>query len=262
MPTTYAHYRFGNQVLSLLPVEDQVLLQGYRFLFDFGVHGPDLLFYYKPMGKNHVNQTGYENHKRTGRDFFTQAVEAVRSSPEPDKARAYLYGVICHFALDRECHPYVGQKEKEQVSHSLIEASFDRFLMLKDGLDPVTHNVTAHLLPGSESARIITPFYPPLTEQEVLQAEKGMVFYLKALIAKGPRRSALLTAMKLVGAEKLGDLFVPYDQDPRTLDSDLRLYGLYKGAVPLALTMIQEAGAVLDGAGTLGPGYDHTFGEE
>ncbi len=239
-----------------------MLLQGYRFLFDFGVHGPDLLFYYKPMGTNPVNQTGYQSHKRTGRDFFTQAIETVKASPEPDKAKAYLYGVICHFALDRECHPYVGQKEKENVSHSLIEASFDRFLMQKDGLDPVTHDVTAHLHPSAESARVITPFYPPLTEKEVLQAEKGMVFYLKALIAKGAKRSALLTSMKLVGAAKLGDLFVPYAQDPRTVDSDLRLYGLYKGAVPLALTMIEEAGAVLDGVGRLGSGYDHTFGEE
>ena len=245
----------------MLPTEDQVLLQGYRFLFDFGVHGPDLLFYYKPLGKNHVNQTGYGCHGRTGRDFFTQAIETVSASPEPDKAKAYLYGVICHFALDRECHPYIGQKEKEQVSHSLIEASFDRFLMIKDGLDPVTHNVTAHLHPSRESARVITPFYPPLTEQEVLQAEKSMVFYLKLLIAKGAKRSVLFSAASAVGARGLRDMFVPYAQDPRTQDSDLRIYKLYKGALPLAVALISEARDYLSGTGSLGPGYDHTFGE-
>ena len=263
LPTTYAHYRFGNDVVAGLPVEDQITVQGYRFLFDFGVHGPDLLFYYKPLAKNRVNQTGYRDHERTGRDFFSQAIETARTGEAPDKARAYLYGVLCHFALDRECHPYVGKKEKEQVSHSLIEASFDRFLMQKDGLDPLTHNVTAHLHPDRESAKVIAPFFPPLTSQEILDSEKSMVFYLKALIATGFKRSLLLGAMKTVGAEKLGDMFIPYSQDPRTQDSDLRLYRLYEEAIPLAVELISQARACLEGAPleTLGPGFDHTFGE-
>ena len=137
MPTTYAHYRFGRDVLAQLSPDTQALISRNRELFDFGVHGPDLLFYYKPIGKNHVNETGYRNHRRTGRDFFTEAAAHAAAAPDKDAARSYLYGVLCHFALDRCCHPYVAVKEHDGVSHSTIEASFDRYLMLKDGLDPV-----------------------------------------------------------------------------------------------------------------------------
>ena len=73
MPTTYAHYRFGQDVLEQLPADQRAVLLAHRPIFDFGVHGPDVLFYYRPMGKNPVNRKGYDCHSRTGRDFFTEA---------------------------------------------------------------------------------------------------------------------------------------------------------------------------------------------
>ena len=155
----------------------------------------------------------------------------------------------------------MGEKEKTGVSHSAIEASFDRFLMEKDGLDPVRHNVTAHLHPSQATAAVMAPFYAPITAEEVYAAEKSMVFYLKALIAHGPKRAALVRAAKLIGKPQFEDMFVPYVQNPRCIDSDGRLFELYQGAVPLAVTLIREAGEVLDGTGELGTGFDHTFGE-
>lgn len=261
MPTTYAHYRFGCDVLAELPEPIQTVIQRHRSLFDFGVHGPDLLFYYKPLGKNSVNRIGYQSHERTGRDFFTQAADAAGQSPQKEAALAYLYGVLCHFTLDRECHPYVGEKEKTGASHSEIEASFDRYLMLKDGLEPVTHRVTKHLLPSRESARVIAPFYPPLTEAEVYQAEKSMVFYLNMLIAHGMKRKVLLTGMKLAGKASMGDMFVPLQQNPKCVDSDEILFAHYQDALELAKTLFAELEGYLGGTGTLGQGYDHTFGE-
>ena len=117
MPTTYAHYRFGCDALHSLPAEAQKIIAQNRDLFDFGVHGPDLLFYYMPLGKNHVNQMGYRSHERTGRDFFTQTAETVNTAKDRNAALAYLYGVLCHFTLDRECHPYVARTEQTGVSH-------------------------------------------------------------------------------------------------------------------------------------------------
>lgn len=261
MPTTYAHYRFGCDVFSALPDRAQAVIASHRSLFDFGVHGPDLLFYYEPLHKNSVSQVGYQSHERTGRDFFTQAADTARESPQKEAALAYLYGVLCHFALDRECHPYVGEKEKTGASHSEVEASFDRYLMVKDGLEPVTHRVTKHLLPSRESARVIAPFYPPLTEAEVYQAEKSMRFFLNLLIAPGLKRKLLLGGMRLVGKVSLGDMFVPLRQNPRCVDSDEILFAHYQDALELSKTMFAELEAYLHGTGDFGPGYDHTFGE-
>ena len=261
MPTTYAHYRFGRDVLARLPDEPRAVIEAHRHLFDIGVHGPDILFYYKPLGKNPVNQKGYESHQRTGRDFFTQAIETVRSADNPEAARAYLYGVLCHFALDRECHPYVGKKEKDGVSHNAIEAAFDRYLMEKDGLDPLTHKTTGHLCPTPENAAVIAPFFPPVTREETESALKSMVFFLDLLVSSPLKRRAIILAAKAAGHPALGDLFITRTPNPACKDSDLRLYRLYEGAIPLAVTLIQEAGGCLDGQGALGPGFDHTFGE-
>lgn len=262
MPTTYAHYRFGCDVLGSLPTEAQKIIAKNRALFDFGVHGPDLLFYYKPLGKNHVNQTGYRSHERTGRDFFTQAAAVAQAAKDREAALAYLYGVLGHFTLDRECHPYVGRKEQTGVSHSAIEASFDRYLMEKDGLDPVTHNVTAHLHPSPSSARVIAPFYDPIQKEEVYQAQRSMVFYLKLLIASGPKRRVLLTAMERFGKPSLGDMFVPLHPNLACADSDEILYAHYQSAVGLYSSLFAELHALLAGdENALGVGFDHTFGE-
>ena len=262
MPTTYAHYRFGCDALQTLPTEAQDMIRRHRSLFDFGVHGPDLLFYYKPLSKNQVNQTGYRSHERTGRDFFTQAAQTANAAHDREAALSYLYGVLCHFTLDRECHPYVGQKEKTGVSHSAIEASFDRYLMEKDGLNPVTHNVTQHLTPGRASAGVIAPFYAPCTEAEVYKAETSMVFYLKLLIAHGAKRRVLLSGMKLAGKKSMGDMFVPLTQNPNCLDSDEILFSHYQDALALYPTLFTQLSALLAGdAAALGAGFDHTLGE-
>ena len=58
MPTTYAHYKFGNEVISALPRPLQSSIENHRELFDIGVHGPDILFYYQPIKKNRVSGQG------------------------------------------------------------------------------------------------------------------------------------------------------------------------------------------------------------
>ena len=40
-------------------------------------------------------------------DIFKHAVEVIEQSQNKSAARAYIYGFICHFALDSECHKYV-----------------------------------------------------------------------------------------------------------------------------------------------------------
>jgi hypothetical protein len=261
LPTTYAHYRFGQEVYHTLSPAQQQVISAHRDLYDLGVHGPDLLFYYHPLKHNPVSDLGYRSHAHTGRDFFTQAAACANAAPDRDAALAYLYGVLCHFTLDRECHPYVGEKEKSGASHSEIEASFDRYLLQKDGLDPVRHDVTQHLHPSKGSAQTVAAFYPPLDANTVYHAETSMKFILKTLVAWGVKRKILLAATKLVGKPSLGDLFIPYIQNPQCTDSDEMLYSHYRDALTLSKTLFPELESVLGGTGDLGPGFDHTFGE-
>ena len=102
MPTTYAHYKFGKEVISALPRPLQSSIENNRELFDIGVHGPDLLFYYKALMKNPVNTQGYELHDKMADEFFNNAIEVIKKAEDPAAARAYIYGFICHYALDSE----------------------------------------------------------------------------------------------------------------------------------------------------------------
>ena len=73
MPSTYAHRRFGAQAAARLPEELRGVVSRHRALYDIGLHGPDILFYYKPLFANPVNHVGYAMHDRPGIEFFRQA---------------------------------------------------------------------------------------------------------------------------------------------------------------------------------------------
>ena len=51
MPTTYAHFQFGQGCLTKLPSEWIRSIDRRPSLYNFGVQGPDLLFYAKPWSK-------------------------------------------------------------------------------------------------------------------------------------------------------------------------------------------------------------------
>lgn len=96
MPSTYAHYCFGKAVYRRLPQEIQEEIKAYSPLYMTGLHGPDILFYYKPLKPNAINRIGYGMHGRPAVEFFEKAWMRARELPEGRGGFAYLYGFICH----------------------------------------------------------------------------------------------------------------------------------------------------------------------
>ena len=47
MPTTYTHYTYGQEVFLMLPPKLQQKIRPYMDYYNIGVHGPDILFYYR-----------------------------------------------------------------------------------------------------------------------------------------------------------------------------------------------------------------------
>ena len=119
MPAFYTHYRFGCDVLKQLPEDIRSICTAHRGLFDIGLHGPDIYFFYRPVLPNKVNRIGYAAHKRSGRYFLQRAQKVIASAHDKDAARAYFYGLLCHFTLDSICHPYIHTAMKEfNVTHA------------------------------------------------------------------------------------------------------------------------------------------------
>ena len=184
MPSTYAHYRMGQQVRTMLDGNEKKIVEKYPQLYLIGLHGPDILFYYKPLKSNEINSIGYELHRHSGKEFFERARKVISEKKDREPYLAYTYGVLNHFALDVSSHGYIEQKINESgISHAEIEVEFDRELMIMDKKNSITQSLVRHIIPSEENAKVISEFYPGTTMQEVKKALEGMISYNNLLVA-------------------------------------------------------------------------------
>ena len=256
MPNTYAHYRFGQEILRSLPAEKQRLLRKNLPLYLIGQHGPDILFYYHPLQTNRINSIGYSMHEWTGKQFFTRGAEIVRNSRNPEASYAYLVGFLCHYALDSTCH-----LPKSRVYHTEIEGAFDRMLLIRDGFDPVMHSLVDHIYPTNGRARIIAPFFDPADPREVYTALKSMHYFGRFITTDSdPRRFLIFLTLALSGNyPEVHGMIITKKPDPRMKDSNKELMRLYKKAKLEFPSMLAELDGVLAGTSTFSSRFDHTF---
>lgn len=248
MPTTRAHYRHGEEVREKVSPAARKVIEKYPELFHFGVHGPDLLFYYDALKKNRVNQEGGRLHDLPGSYFFDHAVkvlEELKASGSGDyyPSLAYVYGVLCHFALDLCCHGYVQEKiDASGVSHLEIEAELDREILVREGKDPIRAKVTSHLVPSGKNARVVSRFYEGLTQEDIFKCMRDMVALLDYLVMPEKiKRSVFMLALKAVGQyEYKHGLIINYEKNMECEDSTERLLALMEGAVDVAVGLIDS----------------------
>lgn len=263
MPSTYAHYRMGLEVKNALNGHAVQVIEAYNDLYMIGLHGPDILFYYGALWSNPVNAVGFGLHEKSGRSFFESACKAIERSNHKDAALAYAYGVLNHFALDTTCHKYVDEKiASSGVTHTEIEVEFDRYLMILDGHDPVSHVLTDHIHPSLNNAEIISQFYPGITAKQVETSLKSMISYNKLLLAKSAFKKELIyTLLKLTGNYKeMHGLIVNPDGNPVCADSNQKLKELYEQAKTRAVAFIDAFGENLNENVPFDSIFDYDFG--
>lgn len=139
MPNYYAHLTFGEAVIPLLDPSVQQAIQEQRQSFDCGLYGPDPLFFFRNGIPSPIEREAHQLHQGPAQ----VALERLRSpiQREVPYALGYALGYLCHYLLDRGCHPFVyANCSAKGISHMAMEGEFDRFLMRRDGIDP--HAVT------------------------------------------------------------------------------------------------------------------------
>ena len=261
MPSSYAHFRLGQAVRSRLTEQIKETVEAFPELFLTGLHGPDILFYYKPLSSNPVNQVGYGMHDKAGRIFFEKAAKIIKEHSENPAYLSYVYGFICHFALDVSCHGYVNDRMRESgISHTELEVEFDRMLMVKDGLDPIRQRLTGHIVPSAENAQVIQSFYDGVDVMQVQKAMEGMILYDKILLAPSWfKRIPLAVILKIVG---MSGHMVSYRPNPLCEESNQKLWELYQKGEELAVTLIEEYQEYLKGNAILNEMYTYNFGSQ
>ena len=210
MPTTYTHYRFGDRCIAGLPAELQEAIYQFRGLYDIGVHGPDLFFYYHPLKGNPVSQYGSQLHQLPARTFFERAKPVWERCGGKKEMLVYLLGFLSHFVLDSTCHGYVEEARKALgISHNKLEALFDAYMMKEDSQIPSRVNRGVSLKPTAHRAEVISRFFD-FPADIVLEAGKGQAAVMRLLYSPfGGKRRLLCFLIRLLHLPgSFDDLFV------------------------------------------------------
>ena len=242
MPAAYTHFRFGQDVLSLLPPERRQAILPHRDLFNIGLHGPDIFFFHQPYHSNPISAIGHRIHRETGRQVFHRLLLLRDKLPLPG-ADAYIDGFLCHFVLDTLCHPYIEQiTSTSSIRHPLLEMELDRAFLVQDGRNPLRQSLTDHIHPTTANTAVIASLFPDVTAYQAEQALKQMVAYDRLLLAPGKtKRAALSGLFRLIGQEDaFGDRIMSLQPRAACIPMTARLQQFYEKALPLAAELLLQ----------------------
>ena len=225
MPTTYAHWRFGDKCIRMLPDDLQNIILNNRAIFDYGVHGPDIFFYYNCLKHNEVNCYGSAMHDIPYKDTLAQIKENFKKTENKDMALSYLLGFTCHFTLDSYCHGFIEKVDETMpYSHGKIESQFDRYLLIKDGFNPVTKSVTDMFHPDEKMAKVISGLFNKFDEDIIYKTLKDQKLYLNLLKDNSDiKRFFLTTAMDIAKVPSFKDLLITRENVEELKPINIRL---------------------------------------
>lgn len=259
MPSNYAHYRFGIAALNNMPEMQKQLVTRHRALYDVGLHGPDIFFFNNPIMPNRLGKLSSTVHRQSGEVFFGRVCRMLRLQPS-EAGYAYLCGVLCHYALDSACHPFVNSHSSAgPCSHVEIETEFDRYLLASDGKFPPHEQCFAeHLRLHADACATVACFYPGASKHDVKRCVRNMALCMKLLaLPEKPRRVAV-GALKIVGQSD--DVFVPMQENARCAEFDAPLADLYETALAKYPAMLARVFENLRSAEPLGSLFAPNFG--
>ena len=145
MPALITHHLFGEHSSALLPagvIEDEEEL----LAFLLGNQGPDPFFFRfsgSPADVRASHQIAHRMHDSRMTAAFQALRDGVSHLPEHDMGvgRAFALGMLSHYALDREAHPFVYAQQFALIEanpelkdagnevHAVIESDIDSWML-------------------------------------------------------------------------------------------------------------------------------------
>lgn len=262
MPTTYAHNVFGRTVFHKLTPELKRIVLDNSMAYQIGLHGPDILFYYKPFKSNKVSDMGHRLHAESAAEFFRQSKKQLLEEGDP-VLLAYLMGFICHFMLDSSCHSYISYyMEETGAGHDEIETEFDRVLMEADGLNPLKHRPGGFIRVNKKEVEVIAKVLRPITVEEIKMALVSMRFYTGVLVRPtAVGRNGILRLLKILKCyEGMNGRVMRKKKIKRCEEGTKKLQELFDLVVPETVTVIEDFCRTLGDAEYLSGRFERNFG--
>lgn len=258
MPSNYAHYRFGTQLIATMPPKAQRTVRRFRQLYDMGLHGPDILFYQSLLPGGGKLRDKF--HGQTGKMFFERVCHTMRLSPS-EGAMAYLYGVLAHYALDSLSYPFIHRMAKEKnLSEDLIITEFDRYLLNLDGKKPPhLQDFSGHMKLTPGECTTVAAFYPRVSVGAIGKSVERMAAVTRWLaMPQGSRRQWMNQGAKLLMPRVAGRLMAVHP-DRTCLGLNPSLMRLYEMAADRYPLLLEQIHAHLRRKAPLGPDFSVTF---
>lgn len=257
MPSSYAHYRFGQLVLPRISGEAGKAVRHFPQLFNVGLHGPDIFFYYNPVFHTKIGELGSRFHRQSGQEFFGHAAATLRANLS-EGGIAYLYGVLGHYALDSVCHPIVNDAASQGMcGHVELETEFDRYLLMQDGrLPPHLQDCSSHLHLTSGERVTAAQFYAPAGPYAVGWSVRSMRIVTHALAS--PNRQRLNRIFRIAGEHASQMVMLPHaNQKCAPLNEVLMAH--YNAALERFPILSEQLAAALKDGRPLGADFAPSF---
>lgn len=216
MPAFSTHYIFAKEMTDRIKeiadfeVNENALL--------IGAQGPDIFFFHRAfpwqIGKT-LRKLGSALHREKPSVLLDRLYEYCKKSNNADIAKSYAFGFILHYALDRNCHPFVYYLQNRitnkihgfnpHSAHNIIEHSLDS-IMLNTRLNiarPVLFETegTLDFTPAelSETARAIA-FTADIYYEDALTAVKDMKSTQKLLLDRNGRKKQIISKLEKIAS--------------------------------------------------------------
>lgn len=256
MPSYYAHSRFGEAVIQKLPPQVQRSIRLFRPLYDMGLCGPDIFYFYVLPMKSRVNALGGKFHHMTGQEFFQRACKHLLLEPN-EAAMAYLYGVLTHYCLDSAIHGFVSEQTADgQIGHIELEAEFDRYLLRLDGEPrPHIHDNSPRMKLTQGECATVADFYGT---RPVYVALSIQCMAANAKLVSISNRE-LRNLVKKCAGKKMRQNFTERTPNPKCAHLNTPLLSLYARAMERLPAMMDALLAHMAHNAPLGELFEATF---
>lgn len=258
MPANYALYRFGGEAVKLLPPELRRPIQRFRRLYDGGLHGADLFFYFSPAMKTKIGGLYEVTGTMTGAAFFTRAVSYLQQNPS-EGGTACLYGLLGHYCLKSAMADLIREASADgNIAPAELEVELDRFLLGLDRKTPAhNYDMSLDLKMTWGECVTLSGFFPPATPGNIRRAMKRMMFWTKRMAAKNRRFTAFL--LKFTRPAFRGQWMADH-ANHKCLHLDQAMLDCYISALEQYPELARQLSEYRASGTPLGEEFSHTFG--
>lgn len=181
MPSLLTHYLFAGDVFDT--ENESSFLVNNRDVFSLAAQGPDVLFFagiFPPQLDLKIAKyrLGSRLHKENIFEFFEAMLTLMDDYQDQSKEviASFILGFMCHYVLDRTCHPYVyyhsgvesknnSLSGKSKYHHSRLEALIDYKVRENHNFDYKTLKPKEVLIVDSKKLELVSSFFANATKK-------------------------------------------------------------------------------------------------